>query len=273
MSTAPLLADPGYAAEQLTVRDYISWSAISTYRTCPLRYYFRYVVGLSEKTVSSSLVFGGAIHTAFEHHFNELMAGSPAPDHDTLLAAFWESWRQREPETIRFAKGEDVTSVGQLADRVLAAFRGSELAQPEGRLVGVEEELRGELTPDVPELLTRIDLLMETDSELIVTDFKSSRSRWSAEQVDDAGEQLLLYGSLARELAPQKPLRLQFGVVTKAKQPTVERYVVNAAEHRVDRAKRTVELVWQGIESRTFYPAPSPMSCPGCPFREACRQW
>lgn len=267
------LTTPNETALDLTGRDYISWSAISTYRTCPLRYYFRYVVGLSEETVSSSLVFGGAIHAAFEHHFNELMAGSPAPDHDTLLAAFWEAWRQREPETVRFAKGEDLNSIGALADRVLEAFSGSDLARPEGRLVGVEEELRGELTPEVPELLARIDLLMETDSELSVTDFKSSRSRWSAEQVADAGEQLLLYGSLARELAPQKPLRLQFGVVTKAKQPTIECYVVDAAEYRIDRAKRVVERVWQGIESRTFYPAPSPMSCPGCPFREACHQW
>ena len=48
----------------VTQRDYISYSAISTYQLCPLRYYFHYIVGLPERTVSASLVFGSAIHRA-----------------------------------------------------------------------------------------------------------------------------------------------------------------------------------------------------------------
>jgi ATP-dependent helicase/DNAse subunit B len=52
---------PNQVAKQLTGRDYISYSAISTYQACPLKWHFRYVLGLSEKTVSSALVFGSAI--------------------------------------------------------------------------------------------------------------------------------------------------------------------------------------------------------------------
>jgi hypothetical protein len=44
------------------IRDHLRYSAISTYRNCQIRYYFRYAVGLPERTVSSSLVFGSAIH-------------------------------------------------------------------------------------------------------------------------------------------------------------------------------------------------------------------
>ena len=32
-------------AKKLTGRDYVSWSAISTFRTCPLKYKFRYIDG------------------------------------------------------------------------------------------------------------------------------------------------------------------------------------------------------------------------------------
>lgn len=42
------------------VRDYLSYSAITTYQGCPLRYYFRYIAGLPERIVSSNLVFGAA---------------------------------------------------------------------------------------------------------------------------------------------------------------------------------------------------------------------
>lgn len=67
-------------AEKPAQRDYLSYSAVSLYRQCPLRYFFRYVAGLPEQTVSASLVFGGAIHAAVQFHFEELLAGNSAPD-------------------------------------------------------------------------------------------------------------------------------------------------------------------------------------------------
>ena len=100
---------PNDAAEQLTGRDYISWSAISTFQSCPLKWYFRYVAGLPEETVSSSLVFGGAIHRAAEFHYRELLAGNPAPDLDTLLAEYQEAWHERDLDAIKFGKGDPRT--------------------------------------------------------------------------------------------------------------------------------------------------------------------
>ena len=51
-------------AKKLTGRDYISWSALSTFRQCTLKYRFRYIDGLPEESVSSALVFGSGIHSA-----------------------------------------------------------------------------------------------------------------------------------------------------------------------------------------------------------------
>jgi putative RecB family exonuclease len=74
-------------AKSLTGRDYISWSALSTFRTCPLKYKFRYVDGLPEESVSSALVFGTGIHTAVEQHYQAILSGDPNPDLDALLFA------------------------------------------------------------------------------------------------------------------------------------------------------------------------------------------
>ena len=41
----------------------------------------------------------------------------------------------------------------------------SDLTNQEGRIIGVEEELRGELSPELSDLLGRIDLLLETDDD------------------------------------------------------------------------------------------------------------
>lgn len=85
------VAEPGTEARALINRDYISYSAISTYQTCPLKFFFRYVQQLPEETVAASLVFGSAIHSAVEFHFNELMAGNPQPDLDTLLYVYQDA--------------------------------------------------------------------------------------------------------------------------------------------------------------------------------------
>jgi putative RecB family exonuclease len=271
--SATAIPHPNETARELIGRDYLSYSAVSLYRQCPLKFFFRYVRGLPEETVAASLAFGGAIHAAAEFHFRELMAGNEPPDLDTLLAVYQDEWRQRASDTIRFGKGETVNSLGRLADRMLRAFQACDLSQPAGRIIGVEEELRGRFAAGCPDVLARIDLLTETDEALVVTDLKTSRSRWSREQLEDAGEQLLLYHSLVAELIPDKPVQLQFAVVTKTKTPAADLLPVDVTPQRLERTKHVVQRVWRSIEAEVFYPAPSPLSCPACPFREACRQW
>ena len=269
-----LVKSPNEVAEQISGRDYISFSAISTYRQCPLRYFFKYVEGLPEETVSASLVLGGAVHSAAEHHFNELMAGNPAPDRDTLLSVFWDAWRDRgEEAAIRFGKSEDINSVAKMAERILAEFQQSDFAKPVGKIIGVEEQIRGGLVPGVPDVLARIDLIVESEESLTITDLKTARSRWNASQVADSAEQLLLYGELARDLAPQKTLRLEFAVFTKAAKPVAERLAITVDPRRVERTKQIMQKVWQAIEQRHFFPAPNPIACGSCPYRTPCGAW
>jgi len=152
-------------------------------------------------------------------------------------------------------------------------FRTSSVAQPAGTLLGIEEELRGSIIPGVPDLLGRIDLLVETDDAVVITDLKTSRSRWPREQAEDASEQLLLYSELVKDLVPGKPLRMRFAVLTKTKEPAIDVHELPVEPERVDRIKRVVERVWHTIAAQQFYPAPSPISCGSCPYREPCRNW
>jgi CRISPR/Cas system-associated exonuclease Cas4 (RecB family) len=156
---------------------------------------------------------------------------------------------------------------------MLAAFQASELADPPGSIIGIEEELRGELVPGVPDLLARVDLLVDSGDSLTLTDFKTARSRWNEEQVRVSAGQLLLYHELAKPIADGRPIRLEFAVLTKTKVPEVTRHEVRADPRQIDRTKRIVERVWKSIEADRFFPCPSAMQCSTCPFREACRAW
>lgn len=254
-------------------RDYISYSAIGAYRRCPLSYFFRYIAGLPEQTVSSSLVFGAAIHRAIEFHFRELLAGNSPPSNDALLGQYEAEWSERLADHVRFGKEENADSLMQLARRMLAQFQISQAASPEGTILAVEERLRGEIVPGLPELVGVVDLIVETGDEVVITDWKSSRARWTQDQLDDGMEQLALYGALASDFAPGKQVRTQFGVLVKTKDPVMECHSRVLTAQQVDRTKRVVERVWKAIEAEHFYPAPSPMACASCPYRTPCRLW
>jgi hypothetical protein len=48
------------------------------------------------------------------------------------------------------------------------------------------------------------------------------------------------------------PIRLQFAVATKLKNPEVHLYQVDAEPQQIERTKRIVERVWEAIESQIF---------------------
>jgi putative RecB family exonuclease len=260
-------------ARRITGRDYISWSAISTFRTCPLKYKFRYIDGLPEESVSSALIFGAGIHSAVEQHFQAALSGDPKPDLDALLFSYRSAWLPHDPDAIQFGSTETRASLDALAGKMLTAFLNSPAASVEGRVLGVEKEVRGELIPGVPDLYGRVDLLTEDSDSLVITDIKTSRGKWSAEQVEDSGEQLLLYSHLLSEISPGKKVATRFLVITKTREPVVESHTREVEPAAVKRTLSGVERVWRAIESGVFYPAPSTMNCSGCGYRAACRAW
>ena len=260
-------------AKRLTGRDYVSWSALSTFRTCPLKYKFRYIDGLPEESVSAALIFGTGIHTAVEQHFQALLAGDTQPDVERLMFAYRSAWLPHDPDVIQFGSTETRGSLDALAARMLTAFLASPAASVQGRVLGVEEEIRGMLVKGVPDLYGRVDLLTEDDDRLVVTDIKTSRGRWSQDQVEDSGEQLLLYSHLASEISPGKKIATRIMVLTKTKEPVVEEHVREVEPAAVKRTLAGVERVWRAIESGVFYPAPSTMNCASCGYRAACRAW
>jgi CRISPR/Cas system-associated exonuclease Cas4 (RecB family) len=66
---------------------------------------------------------------------------------------------------------------------------------------------------------------------------------------------------------------LQFGVLTKTKDVSIETHTVPFAPASLARIKRVIARVWQAIQAENFYPNPSAMNCSGCPYRTACRRW
>ena len=256
-------------------RDFISWSQLSTFRQCPLRYRFRYLDKIDPEFVASSLLLGSAIHSAIEfHHRRQLEGGEPATM-DELLNEFWEEWRCRAEESpeVRFSRNENFSSIQELASRMLTAFMESEIANPSGVVIVIEDSLRSTILPGRPEFLGIVDLIFVDGQTIVIRDYKTSRSKWKQGTAESSADQLLMYSDLVRSLIPDHAIKLEFAVITKTKSPTIELFQIAADRKRIDRTKQVAASTLDAIDAGIFYPIQSAMNCGGCPYRSACAAW
>jgi CRISPR/Cas system-associated exonuclease Cas4 (RecB family) len=244
-------------------------------RACPRKFEAQYVQHLSPDFVPTSLLLGGSIHAALELYFRARLEGLGVT-REALLSAYHDAWNRNHHQNgeipVRFNKGETREQLDALADRIIGSFLSSPLAEPKGVILGVEEELRVVLDPDLPDVLAKVDLVTQTDGAVHVVDWKTSRSRWTPEKAQESGDQLVLYGvtvgGMSRALG--LPVKLTFAIVTKARKPIVQLLPVPTSAQRVAAMKDRVAEVWSHIQSGNFYPSPSPMNCTSCPYRSSC---
>jgi len=266
---------PNRAAERITGRNYLSYSQVSLMRTCPRHFAYQYVERVPKDFLPSTLLLGGGIHAALELHLRAKLEGLRVTQ-EAMLSAYHDSWNRTQRDSggipVRFNKSESADTVHALADRIIAAFLASPLAEPKGTIVGIEEELRIVLDPGLPDVLAKVDLVTHTDGSIHVIDFKTSRSNWTEEKAQESGDQLVLYGQTLAQMSRSMglPIKLHFAVLTKHKVPRVQVLPVVADERRVEVMRGGVAQVWAAIQSGNFYPSPSPQNCTTCPFRSRC---
>jgi len=164
----------------------------------------------------------------------------------------------------------------ELAQRMLAAYAEyaaleSTLPEP-AQIISIEHSNRFRLLADVPPIESRIDLLELRGTDLIVSDLKSSRSRWNDAKVLEAIPQLVLYATgllpLMRELGATRIIT-KFVVVTKAVKPKVQVLQPQASQDDVVRLKQTISETWSAIQTGLFVKRES-WQCASCGFRHRC---
>ena len=278
--TPPLERPPNLLAKRITGRNYLSHSQISLMRTCARKFSFLYTEKAPPDFIPNSLIFGGSIHSALELWYRCKLEGLGVT-YEALLSAYHDGWRRQLEKAreqaggdvpVRFNKGQDVNTLHAMAGRMLTAFLASPLASPKGEIVGIEEQLRVVLDPELPDVLAKLDLVTETNGSLHVIDFKTSRSRWNEEKAREGADQLVLYAATVEKLSRSLglPVKLHFAVLTKHKTPQVQLLPVAVDPGRIGVLREGVAQVWQAIQSGNFYPSPSPMNCSTCPFKSKC---
>lgn len=255
-------------AIRITRRDYVSWSQISTYESCPLLFRYRYVDPAEPDFTPSALVFGKAVHAGLEEMAFRVMQGRPIK-FSSAMDAYDSSFDEPLDAPVRYRDGEDKDSLRQMAHRMLVAASSLPIFRGENEIVGIEETLRATLHLAVPDCLAIVDLAYIEIDALYVVDFKTAAKKWSTSQIEDADDQLSLYEQLVEPLRKTLglPVRLQFIVITKAKAPQIQ--VIDVSSQPPFRITDRLRENWKGITSGKF-PAKPSWRCKGCQFQSIC---
>jgi hypothetical protein len=260
MNTTAIAAEPVATCLRSTVLpDHLSWSGIQTYSQCPRKFHYRYIIQAPVEFTPASLAFGGAFHRAAERLHQARIEGAVDPAVESLLAGYDEAWNEESGQApqVQYAKEEDAVSLRDMAQRMLTAYREHALqaANIGVQIIAIEHQHRFRLLTDVPPIEMRLDLLELAGPDLIMTDVKTSRSRWNDEKVREHLLQLVLYSTgvvpLLRELGAERIVP-RFVVVTKAKKPAVQVLEPQAGQDDVDRLERMVSETWDAITKEVF---------------------
>ncbi len=254
-------------------RPHWSYSAISQFLACPLRYYFQRVIGLQATTVSSGLVLGSAVHHALAEYHRGLQAGRPV-NRDCLHDALVRGWEHREAEgTVIFKSGDskdDSIALGAaLVDVYLQEPPPEKIVQVEQAIIAPMHNSQGEFL-ETP-LVAVADLITTVSDGLKVHEFKTSGRAYSETEANTS-LQPTCYVNAVQETFGESA-RVEYTVLVKTRTPKVQRLEAVRHEEDLGRLGDIVQTIERAVQAGVFYPVESPLNCSSCPYRQPCREW
>lgn len=257
-------------ALSITGRPYISWTQVASYQLCPRAFAFRYVDHAQPDFVPSSLLFGSAMHEAFAKVHECEMEGLESPCSDDLAAKVTQAL-DATSLPVKYSKGESTESLHELGQRMVDAFLASRESKPDGQPVCIEDRVSGVIDSQIPPIEGKVDFVRLTKDGLVLRDYKTSRTRWNADKVEEAAPQLRLYATIMnQQLHGWRTIdALEFVTVTKAAKPIVTLHSVELRRESLQACIDQIGAVWEGIRKSVFPTRPG-WPCKSCPFTSRC---
>jgi DNA helicase-2/ATP-dependent DNA helicase PcrA len=234
----------------------VSYSQISDYQTCPLRYRFAYVLQIPTLP-TAQLIYGDALHRAVHDYLQKKVEGL-RPTFDDLERTFRATWLSEgfismEHEAERFEAG--------LA--ALRRFHEDEKDKPAPEMV--EQRFSFMLGRD--RVIGRWDRVDRTPEGAVVTDHKSTAEVDSeaAQRKATSNLQLLVYALAYERMYGEPPAKVALHFLE-----TGERGEIAPSADAVGAVRAQITATAAKIRQREFPAKPDRQSCEQCAFSRIC---
>ncbi len=230
----------------------LSYSSISTYNECPLKYKLKYIDGLKEKP-KSYLSFGSSLHEALRFMYS---FRPPPPSLEAVLKYYADNWLDKG-----YASEEEEEGYFTYGKRILRDFYNENIKHFKPP-VAVEHQFNITIEGvPITGFIDRIDKLPDNTAEII--DYKSGKNIVNISSVEE-NEQLTLY-----QLAVEESIGLEVGKLTLYHLPSQTPVSSQSRSgEKIEVLKAKILNVAENIANQEFA-AKKGRFCP-CDFPEHC---
>ncbi|MCI0183263.1 MAG: PD-(D/E)XK nuclease family protein [Acidibacillus sp.] len=236
--------------------EYLSYSRLSLYETCGLRFYYEYVAHATptDEVPTHYTTFGKLLHALYEDHANS--SGEKA--FDELKSTF----DQQFPAVLdEFPDRKTAVEFYKNGIRAIHRFSGYKVSD----VVASEQEFLLPMAPGVPPIKGFIDRVIYSPKHgYMVADLKTGKT-FSAQNPKKM-YQLVIYSAACESIYGKPADSGYFDFIVSG-----QREWVDITEAKRDQAKQWVAQTWRKIEEERFDAKYSSGFCSRfCPFRSMC---
>jgi len=252
--------------------DYVSYSQLETFHQCPLKYKYRYILGIPTPP-SHTLSFGQTIHRVLrDFHRADLFGKKDLAYLLSLYETHWlgEGYDSEEHKKERFAEGQSLLKdyyekhreqLGRplfLEKKFTLKVDGLPLIGSIDRIDEVAKEGKA------PQLARRRGRSPDRSGRrgVDIIDYKTGKVK--DQRAVDRDEQLTIYALAARDALGLKPESLALYFIE-----TNEKVVTTRTDEKLDQKMAELKETIAAIKESEFAPTPN-FLCDYCDFRHIC---
>lgn len=249
-----------------------SYSKMSTYKECPQKYKFRYILKIPEKP-KYYFAFGTALHKVMEFMYANLKP--PFPPLEETLKFFRTDWQKTSFADKGYASAQKELEGYAEGVKIIEAYykkHEKDIFNPLSTEFRTTQEVDG---LSIISIVDRIDYLGE--GKVSILDYKTGKT------VKREPDQLLMY----QKLMSQSPQLLN---LVRTKDPKIEKvdvanllfYYLPKLDEQIytPAPKEEIDIFWQGvlkvadnIKAEKFSATPSELACKFCDYKDLCPVW
>jgi putative RecB family exonuclease len=220
--------------------DHYSYTQISNYLQCPLKYKYRYVDGWREKDDKANLIFGRVFQKAVEAHFLGVEA----------VEFFTFQWSSFKTAPLEYGNGDSWERMLEQGQDLLRRFRADQRIQIEDARRDLQVKLCRPLMGSARDFLGYIDALGWVDGTHCVIEWKTSTLSYpeSTPRILELDPQLICYSWMTQK---QDVCLVNF---VRKKQPEIQYLHARIRKRQWKAFERILGTLVSDIKARTFYP-------------------
>jgi PD-(D/E)XK nuclease superfamily len=220
--------------------DHYSYTQLSTYLQCPLKYRYKYLDGWQERDDKASLVFGRVFQMAVESQFLV----------DDSVRFFAQHWAEVKDLKLEYPNGDSWEKMLDQGQQLLERFREDQRVQIEDGRTDFQVKIRRPLPLSQRHFLAYIDALGWVDGVFCLIEWKTSTQAYpgSMPRMLELDPQLVCYSWAAQK---QEVCLVNF---VRKKQPEVQYLHARIRKRQWQAFAQTLDMLASEMEAGHFYP-------------------